>query len=33
MPSCKFTNPANGDTIAADQTFTISMAIRNRELP
>jgi hypothetical protein len=27
MPSSKFTNPKNGDTIAANQAFTISMAI------
>lgn len=30
MPSCKFTFPANGATIAADETFTLRMAIRNR---
>jgi hypothetical protein len=29
MPSCKFTNPKNGDNIAANQPFTISMAIKN----
>jgi len=29
MPSSKFTNPKNGDTIAANQAFTISMAINN----
>jgi hypothetical protein len=29
MPSCKFTVPKNGDTIPADQQFTISMAIQN----
>jgi len=29
MPSAKFTNPKNGDTIAANQAFTISMAINN----
>jgi len=31
MPSAKFTNPKNGDTIAANQEFTISMAISNLE--
>ncbi|KAJ3556514.1 hypothetical protein NP233_g11961 [Leucocoprinus birnbaumii] len=31
MPSSKFTNPKNGDTIPADQAFTISMAINNLE--
>jgi hypothetical protein len=30
MPSCKFTFPANGATIAADETFTLTLAIRNR---
>jgi len=29
MPSAKFTNPKNGDTIAANTAFTISMAISN----
>ena len=29
MPSSKFTNPANGDTIPANQTFTVSMAVNN----
>jgi hypothetical protein len=29
MPSAKFTNPANGDTVKADTPFTISMAIQN----
>jgi hypothetical protein len=29
MPSAKFTNPKNGDTIAANTAFTISMAIKN----
>jgi hypothetical protein len=29
MPSAKFTNPKNGDTIAANTAFTISMAINN----
>ncbi|KAK1221891.1 hypothetical protein PQX77_015294 [Marasmius sp. AFHP31] len=29
MPSSKFTNPANGATIPANQKFTINMAIRN----
>lgn len=29
MPSAKFTNPKNGDSIPADQAFTISMAIKN----
>jgi hypothetical protein len=29
MPSSKFTNPKNGATVAADQQFTISMAISN----
>jgi len=29
MPSSKFTNPKNGDTIAANQAFTITMAINN----
>ena len=28
-PSCKFTNPKNGDTIKADTTFTMTMAIKN----
>lgn len=31
MPSSKFTNPKNGDTVAANQAFTISMAINNLE--
>jgi len=31
MPSAKFTNPKNGDTIPANQAFTISMAINNLE--
>lgn len=31
MPSAKFTNPKNGDTIAANAAFTISMAIKNME--
>lgn len=31
MPSSKFTNPKNGDTIPANQAFTISMAINNLE--
>jgi len=29
MPSAKFTNPKNGDTVASNQAFTISMAINN----
>ncbi|KDR85218.1 hypothetical protein GALMADRAFT_20910, partial [Galerina marginata CBS 339.88] len=29
MPSSKFTNPKNGDTIQPNQAFTISMAIQN----
>jgi len=29
MPSSKFTNPKNGDTVAANNAFTISMAINN----
>jgi len=29
MPSAKFTNPKNGDTIPANKAFTISMAINN----
>jgi len=29
MPSSKFTNPKNGGTVAANQQFTISMAINN----
>ena len=29
MPSAKFTNPKNGDTIAANTAFNISMAINN----
>jgi hypothetical protein len=29
MPSSKFSNPANGDTITANQEFTISMNIQN----
>ena len=31
MPSAKFQSPANGDTVAANQDFTISVAIRNLE--
>lgn len=31
MPACKFASPANGDTIAANQDFTVSMAIQNIE--
>lgn len=31
MPSAKFTNPKNGDTIQANKNFTISMAIRGME--
>jgi hypothetical protein len=31
MPSAKFTNPKNGDIIAASTTFTISLAIQNIE--
>jgi hypothetical protein len=31
MPSAKFTNPKNGDTVAANTAFTISMAISNLE--
>jgi hypothetical protein len=31
MPSSKFTNPKNGDTIPANAAFTISMAINNLE--
>jgi len=31
MPSAKFTNPKNGDTIPANTAFTISMAINNLE--
>ena len=31
MPSAKFQNPKNGDTIPANQAFTISMAIQNLE--
>lgn len=31
MPSAKFTVPKNGDTIASNQAFTISMAISNLE--
>ena len=31
MPSCKFQVPANGDTIQANQAFTITMAIQNLE--
>lgn len=30
MPSSKFTFPPNGATIASDETFTLTMAIRNR---
>ncbi|TIC15463.1 hypothetical protein E3Q13_03348 [Wallemia mellicola] len=29
MPSAKFVNPKNGDTIPANQDFTIQMAVRN----
>jgi len=31
MPSSKFVSPKNGDTIAANQAFTVSMAINNLE--
>ena len=31
MPSAKFQNPKNGDTVPANQAFTISMAIKNLE--
>ncbi|KAF9056397.1 hypothetical protein BJ165DRAFT_511014 [Panaeolus papilionaceus] len=31
MPSAKFTNPKNGDTIPANQAFTITMAVNNLE--
>lgn len=31
MPSCKFTNPANGATIPANTNFTISMAVSNMD--
>jgi hypothetical protein len=31
MPSAKFTNPKNGDTVAANTAFTISMAINNMQ--
>ncbi|KAF9471308.1 hypothetical protein BDN70DRAFT_820197 [Pholiota conissans] len=31
MPSSKFTNPKNGDTVAANTAFTISMAINKLE--
>jgi len=31
MPSAKFTNPKNGDTIPANTKFTITMAINNLE--
>ncbi len=31
MPSSKFTNPKNGDTIQANKAFTISMAIRGMQ--
>ena len=29
MPSCKFVFPKNGDTIEANQAFTMQMAIKN----
>jgi hypothetical protein len=29
MPSSKFTNPKNGDTVKENTAFTISMAVRN----
>ena len=32
MPSAKFVDPANGGTVPADQTFTVTVAIRNMEL-
>jgi len=31
VPSCKFTNPKNGDTIKANQNFTITLAVKNLE--
>lgn len=31
VPSCKFTNPKNGDTIPANQNFTISLAVQNMD--
>jgi hypothetical protein len=31
IPSTKFTNPKNGDTITANSSFTISLAINNLE--
>jgi len=31
MPASKFTNPKNGDVLAADEPFTITMAINNLE--
>ena len=31
MPSSKFSNPRNGATIAANQTFTVTMAINHLE--
>lgn len=31
MPASKFVSPANGDTIAANQDFQVSMAIQNIE--
>lgn len=31
MPSSKFTNPKNGQTIPSDEQFTISMAINNMQ--
>jgi hypothetical protein len=32
MPSAKFQNPKNGDTIAANTAFTISLAVKNIQL-
>ena len=29
MPSSKFVNPKNGDTVPANQAFTIQMAVSN----
>lgn len=29
MPSSKFVNPKNGDTLAANTAFTIQMAVQN----
>jgi hypothetical protein len=31
MPSCKFVNPANQDTIPANQAFTVTMNINNMQ--